>query len=324
MGFDRPWYVQYVSFVGNALRGDFGYSFIRHKPAYEVITEQLPSTIKLAAFAFVLSIVVSIPLGVLSATRAHSADRPCRVRHRAGRASQSRASGSGILLILFFGVDLKWLPISGSGTLAAPHHAGNHARGVPDRAEHAADTLLDARLHAEAISCAPPAPRGSRKAASIYAHVLRNSLLPIVTAIGLEVGFLLGGSVIIETIFGWPGVGREIVAAIGSKDFYRRPGRRDHAGADLRRREPLDRPDLHVGRSADPLWRLIAPPHPGSRRPLMAASDIDHRPAAARSQFLPRLFRSKIAVVSAFILALVFFAAIAAPLIAPNDPAESI
>src|SRR5215468_646163 len=72
MGFDRPWYIQYLNFVGKALHGDFGYSFIRHKPAYVVITERLPATIELAAVAFVISIVFSIPLGVLSATRPHS------------------------------------------------------------------------------------------------------------------------------------------------------------------------------------------------------------------------------------------------------------
>src|SRR6478752_1579235 len=72
MGFDRPWYVQYASFVGKALQGDFGESFIRHKPAYEVVVERLPATIELAAFAFVLSLIVSIPLGVLSARKAQT------------------------------------------------------------------------------------------------------------------------------------------------------------------------------------------------------------------------------------------------------------
>src|SRR5213075_477658 len=69
MGFDRPWYVQYAGFVGKALHGDFGYSFIRHQPAFDVITDRLPATIRLASFAFVLSLLVSIPLGVLSAIR---------------------------------------------------------------------------------------------------------------------------------------------------------------------------------------------------------------------------------------------------------------
>jgi peptide/nickel transport system permease protein len=115
MGFDRPWYIQYISFVGKALQGDFGYSFIRHKPAYEVIAERLPATIRLAAFAFVLSIVFAIPFGVVSATRAHSlVDYAVTVMALVGQSIPS--FWLGILLILLFGVDLRWLPISGSGT----------------------------------------------------------------------------------------------------------------------------------------------------------------------------------------------------------------
>src|SRR6476660_8723501 len=106
MGFDRPWYIQYGSFVGNALQGNFGDSFIRHKPAYEVITERLPATIQLATFAFVLSLIVSIPLGVLSATRAQTPfDYIASVVALIGQSVPS--FWLGILLILFFGVNLK-------------------------------------------------------------------------------------------------------------------------------------------------------------------------------------------------------------------------
>ena len=147
MGFDRPWYVQYFSFVGKALQGDFGYSFIRHKPAYEVITERLPATIQLATFAFVLSLIVSIPLGVLSATRAQTpidhiasvrgADRPVDpellARHPADPVLRRPSE---------MAADLR------QRHLAASHHARHHARRLPDRAEHAPDALVDARLHA--------------------------------------------------------------------------------------------------------------------------------------------------------------------------------
>ena len=218
MGFDRPWYVQYVSFVGNALQGDFGYSFIRHKPAYEVITERLPATIKLAAVAFVLSIVFSIPFGVLSATRAHTPiDYAVTVMALAGQSIPS--FWLGILLILLLGVDLKWLPISGSGSWqhfimpAITLSAFSIARNM----RLTRSSMLD-YMQKDFVRTARS--KGLPENRVIYGHVLRNSMLPIVTAIGLEIGFLLGGSVIVETIFGWPGVGREIVAAIGSKDFY--------------------------------------------------------------------------------------------------------
>lgn len=218
MGFDRPWYVQYGSFVGNALQGDFGYSFIRHQPAYEVITDKLPATIKLAAFAFVLSLLVSIPLGMLSATRVHKPiDHVATVLALAGQSIPS--FWLGILLILFFGVHLKWLPISGSGTWQHLIMPGIALAAFPiaRNMRLTRSSMLDF-MQRDFVRTARA--KGISEARVVYAHVLRNSLLPIVTAIGLELGFLLGGSVIVETIFGWPGVGREIVSAIGSKDFY--------------------------------------------------------------------------------------------------------
>ncbi len=217
-GFDRPWYVQYFSFVGNALQGDFGYSFIRHKPAYEVIAERLPATIQLASFAFVLSLIVSIPLGVLAATRAHKpADYIVSVLALVGQSIPS--FWLGILLILLFGVYLRWLPISGSGTWQHLILPGITLAAFPiaRNMRLTRSSMLDF-MQRDFVRTARA--KGITEQRVIYRHVLRNALLPIVTAIGLEIGFLLGGSVIIETIFGWPGVGREIIAAIGSKDFY--------------------------------------------------------------------------------------------------------
>jgi peptide/nickel transport system permease protein len=218
MGFDRPWYVQYASFVGNALQGDFGYSFKRHQPAYEVITDKLPATIKLASFAFVLSLLVSIPLGVLSAIRPGSLlDRVATVLALAGQSIPS--FWLGILLIIFFGAHLKWLPISGSGTWQHLIMPGITLAAFPiaRNMRLTRSSMLDF-MQRDFVRTARA--KGISETRVVTAHVLRNSLLPIVTAIGLEIGFLLGGSVIIETIFGWPGVGREIVLAIGSKDFY--------------------------------------------------------------------------------------------------------
>ena len=218
MGFDRPWYVQYADFAAKALQGDFGYSFVRHQPAYQVITERLPATIQLAAFALLLSVLFSIPLGVVSATHANTPlDYLATILALIGQSVPS--FWLGILLILFFGVTLKWLPISGTGnwehfimpgiTLAAFSIARNM------RLTRAA--MLEV-MQKDFVRTARA--KGISENRVVYNHVLRNSLLPIVTAIGLQMGFLLGGSVITETIFGWPGVGREIVAAIGSKDFY--------------------------------------------------------------------------------------------------------
>ena len=218
MGFDRPWYVQYASFVGKALQGDFGDSFVRHQPAFEVIADKLPATIKLASAAFVLSLLISIPLGVLSAMNPHKAiDRIATAMAIVGQSIPG--FWLGILLILFFGVYLKWLPISGSGTwqhLVMPAIA-LAAFPIARNMRLTRSSMLDV-MQRDFVRTARA--KGISETRVVYAHVLRNSLLPIVTAIGLEAGFLLGGSVITETIFGWPGVGREIVSAIGSKDFY--------------------------------------------------------------------------------------------------------
>lgn len=218
MGFDRPWFVQYASFVGNALQGDFGNSFVRHQPAFEVITDKLPATIQLASAAFVLSLLISIPLGVLSAMNPHkSLDRIATLLAIIGQSIPG--FWLGILLILFFGVHLKWLPISGSGTwqhLVMPAIA-LAAFPIARNMRLTRSSMLDV-MQRDFVRTARA--KGISETRVVYTHVLRNSLLPIVTAIGLEAGFLLGGSVITETIFGWPGVGREIVSAIGSKDFY--------------------------------------------------------------------------------------------------------
>jgi peptide/nickel transport system permease protein len=125
----------------------------------------------------------------------------------------------GILLILLLGVDLKWLPISGSGSWQHFIMPGItlSAFSIARNMRLTRSSMLD-YMQKDFVRTARS--KGLPEGRVIYGHVLRNSLLPIVTAIGLEIGFLLGGSVIVETIFGWPGVGREIVAAIGSKDFY--------------------------------------------------------------------------------------------------------
>jgi len=218
MGFDRPWYVQYLDFVGKALQGDFGYSFIRHQPAFEVITQRLPATIQLSAFALVISIVFSIPLGVISATRSNTLlDYFVTIVALVGQSVPS--FWLGILLILVFGVYLRWLPISGSGSWQQLIMPGVTlaAFSIARNMRLTRSSMLDF-MQMDFVRTARA--KGLPERQVIYGHVLRNSLLPIVTAIGLQMGFLLGGSVITETIFGWPGVGREIIAAIGSKDFY--------------------------------------------------------------------------------------------------------
>jgi len=216
MGFDRPWYVQYFDFASRALQGDFGYSFIRHQPAYEVITERLPATIQLAAVAFFISLL-AIPLGVLSATRANTPiDYVVTVVALYGQSIPG--FWLGILLILLFGVHLRWLPISGSGswqhlimpglTLAAFSIARNM------RLTRSA--MLD-YMQRDFVRTARA--KGIPERRVIYGHVLRNSLLPVITVIGIEFAFLMGGLVVTEQVFNLNGLGKLLVQSVTFNDY---------------------------------------------------------------------------------------------------------
>jgi peptide/nickel transport system permease protein len=216
-GFHRPWYVQYFEFAGRAIQGDFGTSLRHNRPSFDVVMERMPATIELAVFALLLSVIVAVPVGVISATRPNTpADQISMVGALIGQSVPNFFLG--ILLMLLFGVHLKWLPISGRGTFAHLILPGitlatfSLARNV----RLTRSSLLEI-MQQDYIRTARA--KGLREIRVVYRHGLRNALIPLVTMVGLQVGFLLGGSVIIENIFAWPGVGRLIYQSIGSKDF---------------------------------------------------------------------------------------------------------
>ncbi len=216
-GFDRPWLIQYFDFAWKAVRGDFGESFRFHRPAFEVVLERVPATLELTSFALIISVIFAVPIGVISATRTNTwADHLTTLGALIGQSIPN--FWLGIVLMMIFGVALKWLPVSGRGdwrhllmpglTLAVFPLARNMRLTRSD--------LLEI-LHSDFIRTARS--KGLEERIVIYGHALRNALLPLVTAVGLQIGFLLGGSVIIETIFAWPGVGRLIYFSINNKDF---------------------------------------------------------------------------------------------------------
>ncbi|MGH2374093.1 MAG: ABC transporter permease [bacterium] len=216
-GFDRPWLFQYLTFLAGAVRGDFGDSLRHHRPASEVVWERVPATVQLGVIALVLSVILGVPLGVISATRRGTLlDAGAMVLSLLGQSVPS--FWLGIVLIMIFGVYLRVLPISGRGTwqhliLPAVTLA---AFPLARNARLTRSSVLEV-LHQEYVRTARA--KGVPEVGVIYRHALRNALIPVVTVIGLQLGFLLGGSVIVETIFAWPGVGRAIVQAIGNKDF---------------------------------------------------------------------------------------------------------
>lgn len=217
MGFDRPWYVQYGDFLARAVRGDFGVSLRSQLPALPLVMERMPATLELAVAAMLLSLAVAVPTGIIAATHRRTVvDSASMVGSLVGQSAPG--FWIGLVLILVFGVNLRWLPVSGRGGLShlvlpgvtlAMYSMGRNARVV--RA-----SMLDALGH-DFIRTAYA--KGASRLAVLCRHALRNALLPIVTLVGLDFGVLLGGAIITETVFAWPGVGRLVVNAIYEKDF---------------------------------------------------------------------------------------------------------
>jgi len=217
MGFDRPWYVQYADFLWHAVRGDLGTSLRQHQPNLKLIADRLPATLELALAAMFISIFFAIPIGVLSATRRNTwIDSTSMLAALLGQSMP--VFWLGIMLILIFGVYLRWTPVSGRGGLdhlilpAITLGAFITARN----ARMMRSSMLEV-LEQDYIRTARA--KGLRERAVLYRHAIRNALLPVVTLIGLQFGALLGGAVITETIFAWPGVGRMTIQAIQGKDI---------------------------------------------------------------------------------------------------------
>ena len=216
IGLDRPIPVQYVDFLAHAARGDFGLSYSSHEPAMGEVLARLPATIQLTAAAVLFALVVSIPLGLLAAMN-HDKWIDVLARLFAFLGQSIPVFLLGIVLIIVFAVDLHWLPSSGTGSwknLVMPAVAvGSFSAAVLARLLRS--SLLEV-LSQEYIRTAYA--KGLRGRVVVVRHALRNAALPFVTMIGLQVGFLLSGAVVAETIFAYPGMGRLAVTAISRKD----------------------------------------------------------------------------------------------------------
>jgi ABC-type dipeptide/oligopeptide/nickel transport system permease component len=217
LGFNDPLYVQYGHFVRQALSGRFGDSLYYKVPAMELILERLPASLELAAAAMFIALIVAVPLGILSAVRRGSLlDMGSMLGALFGLSMPH--FWLGIMLILLFSVELGWLPTSGRGTLA-------HLI-MPSVALGLSLTAMFARLTRSVMLevlnldyIRTARSKGLREVVVIGKHAFKNALIPIVTVAGMQFGFLLGGTVIIETVFAWPGVGRLVVQAIFNRDY---------------------------------------------------------------------------------------------------------
>jgi len=217
LGFNDPLPVQYARFVGGATRGDFGESLRYRRDALGLVLERLPATFLLAATSLLLTTCVAVPLGILSAVRRNTLlDHASTVATVLGQATPG--FWLGLMLIYVFSVKLRWLPTGGMGTLA--HLV------MPSVVLAAFFSARIARLTRSAVLeilgeeyILTARAKGLGEARVIGKHTLRNSAIPIVTLAGLEAGQLLGGAVITETIFAWPGLGRLTVQALLNRDF---------------------------------------------------------------------------------------------------------
>lgn len=216
MGLDRPIPVQYVDFLAHAARGDFGMSYSSHEPAMGEVLDRLPATILLTTAAVLFALVVSVPLGLLAAIN-HDEWIDVVARFFAFLGQSIPVFLLGVVLIIVFGVDLHWLPSSGTGSwkhLVMPAVAvGSFSAAVLARLLRS--SLLEV-LSQDYIRTAYA--KGLRGRVVVVRHALRNAALPFITMLGLQVGFLLSGAVVAETIFAYPGVGRLAVEAISRKD----------------------------------------------------------------------------------------------------------
>jgi peptide/nickel transport system permease protein len=245
MGLDRPPVERFFHFVGNAVQGDFGLSFFHRRPVIDVIAERLPATIELTLAALVLALVIAVPLGALAAV------------HKGGLLDRCATVGSllgvsmpgfwfGILLILLFAVQWGVLPVSGrigygyevpsvTGLLLIDSLLAGRLDSFAQALRHlalpaitlalpmAAPLLRVTRasmlevLRSDYVTFAEA--KGLSRRRVLWRHALKNALMPTVTIAALETGSLLGGNMIVESVFGWPGLGRLVVESIFARNY---------------------------------------------------------------------------------------------------------
>lgn len=217
MGFDQPFWLQFLQFSGNLLMGDFGRSWRFQEPALGVVVEKLPATIELAVAALVLSLVIAIPLGVISAVRKDTkVDTVSMVFALLGQSIPG--FWLGLMLILVFAVDLGWFPTSGrQGLQYLVLPAASLGLALAGRNARLVRSCILEVLNEDYIRTARA--KGLSEWRVVCKHALKNAMLPIITIVGLELGALLGGAVITETVFSWPGIGLLAVQAIAGRDY---------------------------------------------------------------------------------------------------------
>jgi ABC-type dipeptide/oligopeptide/nickel transport system permease component len=217
LGLDRPLPVQYAVFVGSVLRGDFGRSIHFHVPAIRVVLDRLPATLELGLAAFALALVVAVPIGLLSAVKRNSVlDHGAMAVALVGQSAPTFFIG--ILFILLLSLKAGWFPTSGRGdwlhlVLPALTLALFAMASVARLTRSAVLEVLGADYIRTARA------KGLSEILVVAKHTFKNAAIPVVTITGLQFGTLLGGAVVTETVFAWPGIGRLAIQSIYNRDY---------------------------------------------------------------------------------------------------------
>lgn len=217
LGFDRPLAAQFGTWMLRALGGDLGTSLRSHRPVTELIGRRFPATVELTVAAFVIAVALAVPAGIVSAVkRGTLVDRLAMVGAVAGQAVP--IFWLALLLIALFAVQLRWLPVFGHGSLAhLVLPAVSLSTIVLGRLARLVRSSMLEVLAQDYVRTARA--KGLGESRVLAGHALKNAAIPIVTLLGLQFAQLLGGAVVTETIFAWPGVGRLVVEAIFNRDF---------------------------------------------------------------------------------------------------------
>jgi len=217
LGLDKPLHVQYWKFASRAVQGDFGTSWYTSTPAFKLVLERMPPTLYLTTAGLVMALLIALPLGILAALKRHSfVDNLCTMVAVAGQAMP--IFWLGIMLIIVFAVRLKALPASGYGTwehfLMPAFTLGAFLAPITMRLVRSGVIEI---LNMDYIRTARA--KGFAEPTVIVKHAFRNACIPVITVLGLQFGQLLGGAIVTETVFAWPGVATLTVDAIRNQDF---------------------------------------------------------------------------------------------------------
>jgi peptide/nickel transport system permease protein len=217
LGLDQPVYVQYWKFATRAIQGDFGKSWYADTPAFTLVLQRMPPTLYLTTAGLAMALLIALPLGILAALKRHSfVDSLCTMAAVAGQAMP--IFWLGIMLIIIFAVQLRLLPASGYGTwqhfLMPAFTLGAFLAPITMRLVRSGVIEI---LNMDYIKTARA--KGLREGVVVIKHAFRNACIPVITVLGLQFGQLLGGAVVTETVFAWPGVASLTVDAIRNQDF---------------------------------------------------------------------------------------------------------